>query len=165
MKKKLFSEIYLEIKKFKKKQKYFFLSTPKISIIIPKIKNKFIVVSQKRIPINRTIFEFPGGIVDKGKTPMQIAFSELKEETGYISLKKPKKIISFYPDPGRLNCSYECYYTDSLKKIGLPEKGIKLHLLNKRQILHLIQNKKFSHSCHVSAFLYLCNQNKYLSDK
>ena len=165
MRKELYTGIFLEKKKFKKSQSYYYFTTPKISILIPKINNKYLVVSQKRIPINSITYEFPGGLVDKGKSSSKIACDELFEETGYISLKKPKKFLSIHPDPGRLNCSYECFFTDELKKYGRPEKGIKLHFFKENQILKLIKQKKFSHSCHISAFLFLKSQKIYLSDK
>ena len=162
---KLYEGIFLKRKAFKKNQFYYYIKTPKISIIIPKIKDKYLVISQNRIPINKITYEFPGGIVDKGQTILQTALKELREETGYCSTKKPVKLISFYADPGRLNCSYNCYFTNKIKKIGLPENGIKIHLLNKFKILNLIKQKKFSHSCHVASFLFLLNQKRYLSDK
>tara|TARA_B100000282_G_C31527975_1_gene397030 strand:+ start:199 stop:696 length:498 start_codon:yes stop_codon:yes gene_type:complete len=165
MRQNLFKQLYLEKKKIKKNQTYFFLTTPKISLIVPKFKDKFLVISQKRIPINTTIYEFPGGSVENNETPQMTAINELKEETGYISKKKPKKFLSIYPDPGRLNCSCECFFSYDIEKIGKPELGIKLHLLSKNEILKLIKLKKFSHSCHVSAFLYFINQKIYLSDK
>ncbi len=50
---KLYSGIYLVKERFLKNQIYYFLETPKISVIIPQIKNKFLVISQKRIPIKK----------------------------------------------------------------------------------------------------------------
>ena len=44
----------------------------------PLIKNKFLVVSQKRIPINKITYEFPGGIIDKGSNPINSAKTLLK---------------------------------------------------------------------------------------
>jgi len=151
---KLFTGLYLIKKKFLKNQIYYFLKTPNISIIIPKVKKKFLVVSQYRIPISKKIYEFPGGIIDKGQNAKQSAMKELFEETGYKSLNMPKKLITIYPDAGRLNCKYECFYTNKLKKLSVPEKGIKIHLFGKKTILKLIKKRKFSHSCHISAFYH-----------
>ena len=60
--KKLFTGISLIEKKFDKNQTYYYLKTPNISIIIPEIKNKFLIVSQKRIPINKVTYEFPARV-------------------------------------------------------------------------------------------------------
>jgi 8-oxo-dGTP pyrophosphatase MutT (NUDIX family) len=153
MKKKfLFPSIFLIEKKFKKKQIYYYLKTPNISVMIAKIKNKYLVVSQKRIPINKTTYEFPGGIIDKGTSPKNSALNELFEETGYKCIGKPKKLLSIYPDPGRLDCKYFGFFSNELIKMNKPEKGIKLHLFTKKKILLLIKQNKFHNACHVANF-------------
>ena len=151
---KLFTGIYLIKKKILKNQIYYFLKTPKISIMISKVNNKFLVVSQNRIPIGKKLFEFPGGIVDKGQSAKKSAYKELFEETGYRSINTPKKIITLYPDPGRLDCSYEFFFTNKLEKLSRPEKGINVHLFTEKKILKLIKNRKFAHACHVAAFYF-----------
>ena len=153
---KLYTGISLVKKKFKKNQIYYYLKTPAISIVVPVINEKFLVISQSRIPINKITFEFPGGLVDKGETATKSAAREMLEETGYKSLNKISKLITVCPDPGRLNCKYICFYTKKIRKIKKPEKGIKLHFLTKRKIIKLIKEQKFSHACHIAAFyMYL----------
>ena len=158
--KKIFTGITLVEKKFQKKQIYYFLETSNVSIIISKIKNKFLVVSQKRIPIDKVTFEFPGGAIDMGSNAKLTAIKELFEETGYKCIGKIRKIFSIYAEPGRLKCKYYCFFTDSIRKINKPEKGIKLHLLSKKQILDLINKEKLSHACHAYAFLKYLNTIK-----
>ena len=85
-------------------------------VIVPFIKNKFLIVEQKREPINKKNFEFPMGWVDKGETLVNAATRELFEETGYRTLSSPKKFLNFYADPGRGSRSCICYYTKELKK-------------------------------------------------
>ncbi len=92
---KLTNRISLINKKFKKKEFYHYLKTSNLSLVIPKIKDKYIVVSQKRVPINKINYEFPSGIVEKKETTLQSAHKELKEETGYKSRSKLSKIITF----------------------------------------------------------------------
>ena len=99
---KLTNNIKLINKKFKKNEFYHYLKTSNLSIVIPKIKNNYILVSQKRIPINQINFEFPSGIIEKNETALLSAKKELIEETGYKSIDKLKKITSFYSEPGRL---------------------------------------------------------------
>ena len=151
--KKLFTGITLIEKKFQKNKIYYFLKTPNVSIVISKIKNKFLVVSQRRIPINKITFEFPGGAIDPGSNSKKAAMIELFEETGYKCNGKIKKLFTIFPEPGRLKCKYYCYFANTIKKINKPEKGIKLHFLSKKQILNLINKEKFSHACHAYAFL------------
>ncbi len=151
---KLFTGLYLIKKKFLKNQNYYFLKTPKISMIIPKIKDKFLLISQYRIPVRKKMYEFPGGHIEKGQSAKQTAINELFEETGYKSINVPKKLISIYPDAGRLDSKYEYFFTNKLIKLSIPEKGIKVHLFTKKKILKLIKSGKFSHSCHIAAFYF-----------
>ncbi len=155
--KKLFTEIFLIEKKFKKNQSYFYLKTPNIAVIIAKIKDKFVVVSQNRIPINKITYEFPGGIIDKGNSALKTAKVELYEETGFRCIKNPKKLLSIYAEPGRINSKHFFFITDKIIKIKKPEKGIKLHLLSKSQIYKLIKKGEFNHSAHAYAFLSYLN--------
>ena len=154
---KLSNNINLINKKFKKNQYYHYLKTPNLSLVIPIINNKIIVVSQKRIPINKINYEFPCGNIEKNETPLITAKKELLEETGFES-KKFIKVISFYTEPGRLTSKMNVFFSKELIKIGYPEKGIKIHLFDKRKIFELIKNNRFNNSSHIAAFLFFLNQ-------
>ena len=157
---KLTNNIQLINKGFRKNEFYHYLKTSNLSIIIPKIHNKYIVVSQKRVPINKINYEFPSGIVEKKETTLQSAHKELKEETGYKSRSKLSKIITFYTEPGRLTTKITGYFTKDLIKISKPEKGIRIHLFNQSDIFKLILNQKFNNSSHIAMFLYLITNLK-----
>ena len=163
MKKKihLYSRIFLINKKFKKNQKYHYIQAPNVIITIPILKNKkFILVSQRREPINKNNYEFPSGWIDKGEKPIQSAARELLEETGFKSIMKPKKLITLYPDPGRLSFKMTCYYTDQIAKVRLPEKGIKIVFCTKNKIFEMIKNNKFNNATHLAVFHhYLFKKN------
>ena len=148
---KLSDRIFLFNKKFKKKEFYHYIKGPNVSLIIPKFKNKFLIVSQRREPINKVNYEFPSGWIDKNETPVKSACRELFEETGYKSLQKSINLISFYPDPGRLNHKVFCFYTKKIKKIKKPEKGIKVLKLTLTEIKNLIKKGKFNNASHIAA--------------
>ena len=153
---KLTSRISLINKKFKKNQYYHFLKTPEVSIIIPIIKDKFLLVSQKREPINKISFEFPSGQIDKGESPIKSSTRELLEETGYKAYNA-KKLISFYSEAGRLSTKNYCFYTKKINKISKKEKGINIHLYSKNKIINLIKQNRFSNSPHIAAFFFYLN--------
>ena len=161
MKKKirLYSRISLINKEYKKGELYHYLDVPDVAVLIPKIKNKFLIVSQKREAINKINFEFPCGWVDIGETPSKCAARELIEETGYKSLVKPKKLIRFYEEPGRINSKAHCFFSEKLNKVNKPEKGIRIFFLTKSEIVNLIKKNKFNNGTHIAAFY------KYLSIK
>lgn len=45
-------------------------------------KDEIVLIKQHRHPFNKTVVEFPAGLIDKGETPAETAVRELKEETG-----------------------------------------------------------------------------------
>ena len=154
---KLTKGINLINKKYKSKEFYHFFEEPSNVIVIPKFKKYYILVKQKRVPINKKNFEFPMGWIDKGETPIKAGERELLEETGLKSLKKLKKLIVFYADPGRGSRSVYCFFTKNLKKIKKNEKGIVVKLKTKKEIFQLIKQKKFNNASHISAFFYYLN--------
>ncbi len=159
LKQKLTSGITLINKKYKKNQFYHFFKEPNNVIVVPIIKNKFIIISQKREPINKKNFEFPMGWIDKGETPNKAGERELLEETGYKSLSNLRNLVIFYADPGRGSRTVYSFYTKKLKKIQKPEKDISVSVKSKDQIIRLIKNKKFNNASHIAAFF--CYLNKF----
>tara|TARA_B110000238_G_scaffold107660_1_gene117251 strand:+ start:1031 stop:1519 length:489 start_codon:yes stop_codon:yes gene_type:complete len=155
----LSSRIYLINKKYKKNEHYHYIEDPNNVITIPIIKDKYILVYQQKIPINKKNYEFPSGWIDIGEKTVDSASRELLEETGYKSLVEPKKMLTLYPDPGRLSKSMICFFTQKLKKISKPENGIKIALCSEKKIIKLIKSGKFNSATHIAAFFY------YLSKK
>ena len=156
---KLSVGITLINKKFKKSEFYHYLNEPNNALLIPIIKNKFLIVKQKRVPINKSNYEFPMGWIDKGETPLRASSRELLEETGYKSLSVPKKLMEYYADPGRNSRKCFCFYSKKLKKISNPEKNISIYFKTKKEIINLIKTKKFNNASHIAAFY--CYINKY----
>ena len=154
---KLTKNIYLINKKFKKNEFYHFLSEPNNAVIVPFYRNKFLIVEQKREAINKKNYEFPMGWIDNKESPLKTVMRELQEETGFMTSSDPKKLINFYPDPGRNDRTCYCFYTTKLKKIGIPEKGIKIFFKSREQIKKLIYEKKFNSSTHIAAFYSFIN--------
>lgn len=81
---------------------YTFVSrTRKSVIIIPYFSatDSFLLVSQFRPPITKTIWQFPAGLVETGDSPVAAARRELLEETG-CRAGKLIRLGLVHPDPG-----------------------------------------------------------------
>jgi ADP-ribose pyrophosphatase len=146
-------------KRFSKNQYYHYLKEVNNVLVIPVINNQFIIVEQKRIPINKKNFEFPVGRVDLGESNIKAANRELLEETGYKARAPLIKLVSFFADPGRNIRKVYCYYTKDLELVSKPEKGIKIHLVKKKRIEELISNNKFNNAFNIAAFYFFLYKN------
>ncbi len=60
---------------------------------------KILFVKQYRYAFNEEIYEIPAGKIDKGETPLETAFRELKEECG-LQAEKMRLLFKAYPSPG-----------------------------------------------------------------
>ena len=78
--------------------------------------NKVILVKQHRFP-HGFVLEIPAGTLEKGEEPLNCAFRELKEETGYRA-KKMTSLISYYPSIGYNTEIIHCFVATGLKKIA-----------------------------------------------
>lgn len=82
--------------------RYTFVSrTRKSVVVMPYFSDtdSFLLVLQFRPPINKTIWQFPAGLVEKRNSLSAAARRELLEETGYRS-DKLIRLGFVHPDPG-----------------------------------------------------------------
>ena len=61
-------------------------------------KGKVLLVKQHRFP-HGYILEIPAGTLEKGEKPIDCAYREITEETGYKA-KKMTKLVSYFPSVG-----------------------------------------------------------------
>ena len=79
----LSSGIFLINKKYKKREFYHYIKEPDNVMTIPKLKNKkFILVCQKREPINKRNYEFPSGWVNKEKSQLKALLENYLRKQG-----------------------------------------------------------------------------------
>ena len=79
------------------------------------------LIKKKHNPI---IKEIVGGYVDKNESPKQAAIRECKEETG-CTVKKIKKIFSYYPAPGSSQSYYHFFLAEIISFDGFRIVGKK----------------------------------------
>ncbi len=95
-----------EIETRKGKSDYYYREAPDGVMVIP-IKHSltdstFIMVKQKRVPVNSYDWEFPGGRRERGESIVETAARELRQETGYIA-KDIRVLYSIYSSPAYSN--------------------------------------------------------------
>ena len=88
---------------------------PGASAVLALLDGKMLVVEQFRKPLEKLQVEVPAGKLDPGEDPMEAAFRELEEETGYRA-KSMKLISAFYTSPGFADEKLYLYVADELEQ-------------------------------------------------
>ena len=132
------------------------IKRPDIAAIIAIEKGQFILEEQNRFP-NGNVIEIPSGHLKKGEKPMQCAFREFKEETGYEA-KKMTPLLTFYPLIGYTTQKVHCFVATGIRNTGMQklDKDEFLHVvkINIKDTIKLIQSEQIVDSISVCAILY-----------
>lgn len=81
------------------------------------LDDTFLMVRQYRFGVEKSLLEFPAGLIDFGEDPMESALRELQEETGY----KATSIMSLgssYLSPGYNDEEIHLYLAQDLEFVG-----------------------------------------------
>lgn len=91
-----------------------YLDHPGAVAVIPVLdRNRVVMVTQYRHPVQEITWELPAGKLDKGENPLSCVKRELQEETGYTA-KKIRKLLSFWPTAAFANEIIHIYVAKSL---------------------------------------------------
>ncbi len=89
---------------------------PGAVVILPFVSNsEIIMIRQYRYPVNEWIYELPAGTLEEGEDPVETAYRELEEETGYKA-RVLKHLITFYTTPGICDEKMHAYLAYDLEK-------------------------------------------------
>ena len=140
-----------EVKYDKKKHIYYFIKSLDYISILAVTKNKKIpIVKQFRPAIEKYVWEFPGGLVDKKLSLKKIAIDEIKEETG-LTVEKIIKMKTCYSDLGRIINKIHFFYAECSNKINpVKDKYIKVKFVSYNNLVKLIKKNKFQSPYHIS---------------
>jgi ADP-ribose pyrophosphatase len=81
-------------------------------LIIPKYKDKYIIISQKRLGSEKANYEFPSGGIKNDELPIDAASRELLEETG--SVGKISHLVTTEMLSGIVKFNLHIFYADIL---------------------------------------------------
>jgi UDP-sugar diphosphatase len=118
--------------------------------------NSFLIVKQFRMPVflknnDGFTYELCAGLIDKDKTPLEIAKEEILEECGYdVSLSEIRQITEFYSSVGSSGSKQILYYAeiDEIMKVseggGIDDEDIELVFIKTSEAKNIIFDKKFT---------------------
>lgn len=129
--------------------KYIVLNAKDWVIVIPSIKDDFLMVKQWRHGEKKLSIEFPGGVIDEGEDPEHAAYRELKEETGYCA-NNLIKLGSFNPNPALFSNHVHIFYSDSLSKTDAQkldaDEFINCITISHKEVLNGMGTEEFPHA-------------------
>jgi ADP-ribose pyrophosphatase len=133
-----------------------------VAAIIAIENDNLILVKQNRFP-HGTIYEIPSGSLDNNETPIECAFRELSEETGYTA-KKMIPLLNWYPAIPFCNEIVHCFIAKGLEKVNEPklddDEFISVEKLNLKKVIRMIMNGKINNATTIISILSFAQKNK-----
>ena len=127
--------------------------------------DKILVLKEFRLACDRWLYNFPGGLIDEGETPLIAAKRELKEETG---LEVLDFIGEMSPAVTAVGLSDESVYTvictvkGNFEKSTSADEEIEAHWLTKDEVKELIESGALM-SLRTQSFLWMWVYNNKLN--
>lgn len=122
-----------------------------------------ILVKQNRFP-HGCVLEIPAGTLEKGEDPLDCAFREFQEETGYKA-KKMKRLITIYPNVGYNTQFIHCYIASGLTKTNdlklNEDEFIMVIKMDFQKLLTLIKTGKIKDAKTICAALTYAAKNQF----
>lgn len=116
-----------------------------------------LVVRQFRQGIREVTVELPGGVVEKGQTPLEAAQRELEEETGYQA-EQWSCLASFRPNPAIQKNTTHLFLAQGARLLGPTNfdenEDLELEEIPLEQLRDLVLGGKMDHAIMAAAVLY-----------
>jgi ADP-ribose pyrophosphatase len=94
------------------------VSHPGAVVILPFLDAKTILlIENKRYSVQRKLIELPAGTLEPGEPPLETAYRELAEETGYRA-NVMTHLLQFFPSPGFCNEIIYSFVAKDLDHVG-----------------------------------------------
>lgn len=116
-----------------------------------------VLIKQYRHGVQESVWEFPGGIVEDGESPLEGAKRELLEETGYAS-PNLIQVGKFYPNPAIQNNTMYCFLALDAEKVNEQDlddgEDIEVHLVAFDELMEMTKKGDFLHALQVATLFY-----------
>jgi ADP-ribose diphosphatase len=123
---------------------------------------KVLLVKQHRFP-HGFVLEIPAGTLDKGESPRDCAFRELKEETGHAA-EKMTPLVKYYPSIGYNTEVIHCFLASGIKKVSRlkldEDEIISVVKIDLKKLVKMILTGKIIDSKTICAVLAYVTKNK-----
>lgn len=129
-------------------------------IIVPVKEDKFVLIDEYRIAIDRKLLQFPAGKIERGEDPLIAARRELKEETGY-SAESFVLLGKFYSAPqftDEMFYVYKASVTDQDSQHLTQREHITPTVLSIEEVLRKIENNKILDAKTIAAYYMWRNE-------
>jgi 8-oxo-dGTP pyrophosphatase MutT (NUDIX family) len=119
--------------------------------------NEAVLIKQYRHGVQETVWEFPGGIVEDGESPLEGAKRELLEETGYAS-SNIVQVRKCYPNPAIQNNTMYCFLALDAEKVNEQNlddgENIEVHLVTLDELVKMTAKGDFLHALQVATLFH-----------
>lgn len=79
--------------------------------VLIRVGDDVILTYQYRFPLDKWIYDLPGGAIHSGESAEEAAIRECQEEVG-LAPKKIQKLCAFHPNPSRTDWPANVYFCD-----------------------------------------------------
>ncbi|MFL2944354.1 MAG: NUDIX hydrolase [Candidatus Poseidoniales archaeon] len=126
-----------------------------INVIAVTSEQMLVMVKQYRFGTSKFELEIPGGIIEKGESPIEAGVRELKEETGYAGID-PKYLGYVDPNPAFQTNKCHTIIIQNCEKVDIqnldPGEDIEVEIISEANIQKHIDKGTIRHSLVLSAF-------------
>lgn len=121
---------------------------------------KVLLVRQFRLGSRQISLELPGGVVEKGQSPLEAAQRELAEETGYTA-SAWKQLAAFRPNPAIQNNSAYLFLAEGARLSGPTDfdenEDLDLTAVSLSELRELVFNGTIDHAIMVAGIMLYLN--------